>query len=235
VRRPAGPHGEGAAGKVRTVVAVYTGQGLIDPVKAVFAELLPECRLVNILDDGIIAELQGGGITPAIARRLTQYYHQAEDMGADVIFSTCSSVSEVAAAARAFVRVPIVQIDESMAEQAVSRYGAIGVLATLPTTLGPTVRLMQTTAARLGRQVSLVQGLAEGAYDALVAGRPEEHDRRLAETARGLADRVDALVLAQGSMARMEEGLAALTGRPVFSSPRLGVMNVRAVLERLPA
>lgn len=220
---------------MRTVVAVYTGQGLIDPVKAMFRELLPECRLVNILDDGIVAELQGRGITPAIARRLTQYYHQAEDMGADVIFSTCSSVSEVAVAARAFVRVPIVQIDEAMAEQAVSRHGTIGVMATLPTTLGPTARLIQTTAARLGRRVSLVEGLAEGAYDALVAGRPEEHDRRLAQTARGIADRVEAFILAQGSMARMEADLAALTGRPVFSSPRLGVMNVRDVLQRLPA
>lgn len=213
-----------------TVVAVYTGQGLIAPVQAIFREELPDVRLVNILDDGIIAEVQRAGLTPAVARRLSGYYHQAEDIGADAIFSTCSSVGELAAAARPFVRIPIVQIDEAMAEEAVRRFSSLGVLATLPTTLGPTLRLLRASATRLGRSVSLVEGLAGGAYEALVAGRSEEHDRRIAETARRVGGGVEALVLAQGSMARMETTLAAATGLPVLSSPRLGARQLKAVL-----
>jgi hypothetical protein len=41
---------------MKTVVAVYTGQGLADPLKAVFKELLPDVRLVNIIDDSLIGD-----------------------------------------------------------------------------------------------------------------------------------------------------------------------------------
>jgi len=107
------------------------------------------------------------------------------------------------------------------------------VLATLPSTLQPTMRLIEAKAAELGRDVKLVNGLAEGAFEALTGGRPEEHDRILLETALRVAKDADAIVLAQGSMARMEKALAEETGKPVLSSPRLGVEQVRETLEKL--
>ncbi|MDQ0898450.1 aspartate/glutamate racemase family protein [Paenibacillus sp. V4I7] len=216
---------------MKTVVAVYTGQGLADPLKAVFKELLPDCRLVNIIDDSLIGDVvQAGQVPPGVARRLIQYFHHGEEIGADVILNTCSSVGEVVDDARRLIGVPIVKIDESMAAAAVS-YDRIAVLATLPSTLAPTMRLIQKQAEAAGRQVTLVNGLAEGAFDALVCGKPEEHDRILLETAKRIADKADVLVLAQGSMARMEPKLKETTGKPVLSSPRMGVEAVKALLE----
>jgi Asp/Glu/hydantoin racemase len=216
---------------MKTVVAVYTGQGLADPLKAVFKELLPEVRLVNIIDDSLIGDVVSAGhIPPAVARRLIQYYHHAEDMGADVILNTCSSVGEVADAARSLIGIPIVKIDDSMTAIAAARYDRIAVLATLPSTLEPTMRLIRRQADAAGRQVTLVDGLAAGAFDALVSGRPDEHDRILLETALRTAGEADVIVLAQGSMARMEQMLAEITRKPVLSSPRLGVEQVKAAL-----
>jgi Asp/Glu/hydantoin racemase len=219
---------------MRTVVAVYTGQGLADPLKAVFKELLPDCRLVNIIDDSLIADVVKAGHIPAgVEKRLTQYYVNGEEIGADVILNTCSSVGEVADKARGLLRTPIVKIDEAMAALAVEQYQSIAVLATLPSTLEPTLRLLRKSAAALGKEVALVSGLAEGAFDALVSGDPAGHDRLLLETAKRVCAEADALVLAQGSMARMEQSLQEATGKPVLSSPRLGVMQVKAVLEQL--
>ncbi|QJD81989.1 aspartate/glutamate racemase family protein [Cohnella herbarum] len=221
---------------MRTVVAVYTGQGLADPLKAVFKEVMPDVRLVNIIDDSLIGDVvKAGHIPPGVARRLVQYYHNGEELGADVILNTCSSVGEVADSAGPMIGVPIVKIDQSMAAKAAAEYGRIAVLATLPSTLDPTLRLIQKEAGLLGKQVSLVKGLAEGAFDALVGGKPEEHDRILLETAKRVCEQADVLVLAQGSMARMENALREATGKPVLSSPRLGVEQVKAVLERLDA
>lgn len=217
-----------------TVVAIYTGQGLAERVQPLFREILPGSRLVTIIDDSLIAEvIREGKVTPAVTRRLVQYYRHGEEIGADVIFNTCSSVGEVADWARPMFSVPIVKIDDAMARQATRQFDKIGVLATLPTTLEPTRRLLQKEAARQQRNVRVVDALAQGAYDALVSGRPEEHDRLIFAAAKSVAAKADALVLAQGSMARMEETLKRETGLPVFSSPRLGVMAVRAELERM--
>ncbi|OXM87434.1 Asp/Glu/hydantoin racemase [Paenibacillus rigui] len=218
---------------MKTVVAVYTGQGLADPVKNLFTQLMPEYRLINIIDDGLIHDvIREGTVSKAITRRLIGYYRQAADMGADLILNTCSSVGEVADYARPMFDIPIIKIDESMASEAVSRFGRIGVIATLPSTLTPTVRLLQSQAERQGRAVQVVDGLADGAYHALINGRPEDHDRLILETAERLAPDCDALVLAQGSMARMERALADRIGKPVLSSPHLGLLAVKAELER---
>lgn len=221
---------------MKTVVAVYTGQGLADPLKAVFKEILPDCRLVNIIDDSLIGDVVKAGHIPAgVAKRLTQYYVNGEEIGADVILNTCSSVGEVADEARGWMKTPIVKIDESMASLAAEQYGKIAVLATLPSTLEPTMRLIQRSAEEAGKEITLIPGLAAGAFDALVSGDPAKHDRLLMETAKRVAQQAEVLVLAQGSMARMEASLRDSIGKPVLSSPRLGVLQVKSVLEQLEA
>ena len=217
---------------MKTVVAVYTGQGLAEPVKKLFDQELPDCRLVTIVDDSLIHEVvTAGEVTPGVKRRLLQYFQHGVDLGAAVLLNTCSSVGEVADVARGLIQVPIVKIDEQMAVEAVESYSRIAVLATLPSTLEPTMRLLQEQARQRGRSVEVISGLAAGAYDALVGGQPQEHDRLLKEKAVALADQADAIVLAQGSMARMEQALAEETGKPVLSSPLRGIREIKRLLE----
>jgi Asp/Glu/hydantoin racemase len=214
-----------------TVAAVYTSMNIIEPISALFRELLPEVRLINIADSSLIQDvIAAGGVTDAVTRRLVAYWQAAAETGADLIFNTCSSIGEIVALGQRFVDTPIVQIDHAMAEKAVRDGATIGVLATLPTTLGPTVRLVQRKAAEAGRVVTVHEGLAAGAYQLLASGDPAEHDRRVIAAAEGLAGKVDLFLLAQASMGRMQETLAAATGRPVLTSPRLGVMAVAEAL-----
>lgn len=215
----------------KTVVAVYTGQGLAEQIRPIFNELLPDCRLINVIDDGLIHDvIREGEVTPKIARRLTGYFRQAQDIGADVILNTCSSVGEVVDTVRPLFDVPIVKIDERMAQLAVSQGSKIGVIATLPTTLAPTVRLIKSQAAKAGKEVTVIDGLAEGAYHALIGGKPEEHDRLIEETAARVAQEADVIVLAQGSMMRMQAKLQEKLGKPVLSSPVLGIQEVKEKL-----
>jgi Asp/Glu/hydantoin racemase len=218
---------------MKTVFAVHTAMPMVEPTKALFAEHLPGVRLINCVDDSLIQDvIRAGSVPEAVAERLRLYYQAAVRAGADVIFNTCSSVGEVAVAARQTLPIPLVQIDEAMAGAAVHAARSIGVLATLPTTLEPTIRLLRRQAdAAGGESIEIVAGLADGAFEALIGGDPARHDQLILQTAERLAGQVEALVLAQGSMARMEKQLAERTGRPVFSSPLLGVLNVKSVLE----
>lgn len=217
---------------MKQIVAIYTGQGLSEPMARTFAEIAPDVKVYNIIDDSLIQEaIREGRVTKPVARRLIQHLITADGMGMDAILSTCSSVGEVIDMARQFCTTPIVKIDEHMAADAVSKYSCLAVLATVPTTLNPSMRLLESKAKEAGRKVEIVSALAEGAYQALVSGKPQEHDRLIIEAAGKVAARADAIVLAQGSMARMMDGLKERTGKPVLASPPYAVRAIKAMLE----
>ena len=221
---------------MRTVFAVHTAFALVEPTKQLFAEHLPDVRLINMADESLIQDvIQAGEVPPAVAKRLINYYFAGVDAGADLIFNTCSSVGEVADLARPLLEVPMVKIDDAMVIEAINSATSIGVLATVSTTLAPTIRLVQAKAAEAGKDVAVVDGLAEGAFQAMMSGDSATHDRLILETGKRVAAEADMLVLAQGSMARMEESLAQATGKPVLSSPLRGVLAVKAALEELKA
>jgi len=187
---------------------------------------------MNILDDSMIADIiKDGYMTKAVKRRLYGYYEIACASGAELILNTCSSIGDAVYGAREFFPIPIVRIDEPMVRKAIELSDSIAVLATLPTTLDPTIRLIELCAKEAGKRVKIVSGLAAGAFSAITSGDAETHDRLIAETAKSVSDSCDVILLAQGSMARMEEPLHLLTGKTVLSSPRFGAQLVRSILE----
>lgn len=213
------------------VVAVHTAMALVEPLTKIFKEELPEVKLNHIADDTLIQEvIANNEVTPAVRRRLLSYYLTAADSGADVIFNCCSSVGDIADLGNSISPIPVFRIDYPMAVEAVSMAKRIGVISTLPTTLDPTRRLLEHAAKDAGKDVVLVDGLADGAFAAGQSGDGATHDRLIAEAAARIADEVDMFVLAQGSMARMEQRLAELTGKPVLSSPVSGVKGLRKFL-----
>ena len=118
-----------------------------------------------------------------------------------------------------------------MAIKAVETAIRIGVLATLQTTLAPTANLLKAMAAERNKKIEVVEGLAEGAFQAVMAGDREKHDNLILKASEAIAGKVDLIVLAQGSMARMETKLAELTGKEVLSSPLSGVLAVKEYIQ----
>jgi Asp/Glu/hydantoin racemase len=220
---------------MKTVAAIYTAFSIIEPTKALFAELVPGHRLVNIFDDSLVPDViaAGNSMTDDVRRRFLAYCRAAEDMGADVILSTCSSMGDIVGQTQPFIKIPMLRIDEPMARQAIDMANSIAVLATVDTTLVPTRRLLSSVAEQSGKQVTIVEAVAKGALQALNAGQPEVHDEILLKAALAIAEKAEVIILAQASMIRMQEKIAKATGRPVLSSPRPGLLAVKARLEAL--
>jgi Asp/Glu/hydantoin racemase len=206
-----------------TIVVVHTGPVTVQPLKDQFKDQLPDARVINIVDDSLLNDVRAAGhLTPEVTQRMYSYMSNAQAMDADYILNACSSVGEAVDVLRGMIRTPIVKVDEAMALEA-SRIGTrIGVVATVKTTLEPTVRLIRKKAAEQKREVTVVERVAEEAFEALLAGNNERHDEILKRTIVGLADEVDVVVLAQVSMARLVPSLGA-TRVPVLSSPQSGV------------
>ena len=148
-----------------------------------------------------------------------------------MVFNCCSSVGDIADLGNEIAPIPVFRIDYPMAVKAVNSAKRIAVISTLPTTLDPTRRLLERAAREAGKQVVLVDGLAKGAFQAGQSGDGETHDRLIREAAERIADQVDLFVLAQGSMARMEQKLSEITGKPVLSSPVSGVQGLKKFLQ----
>jgi Asp/Glu/hydantoin racemase len=213
---------------MKTVYAIHTGPVLVDVLRKLFLEMLPEVRLVNVVDDSLLADVRAAGrLTPAVSRRIVGYGVIAASSGADAIFNCCSSVGEAADMLAKVVDVPVVKIDDRMASRAVELGSRIGVMATVATTLDPTERLIQRKAAETGRQIQTKRYLADDAFDVLLAGDAERHDLLVRATVEQAMDENDVVVLAQGSMARLVPIVEEHSSVPVLSSPRLGIEALR--------
>lgn len=218
------------------ITIVHTSFVAVEGLTELFGELAPQITLRHIVDDSLLDEvLRNGGVTPGVRKRLDAYLGAAELMGSDVIFSQCSSVGEAVDQGSVNISVPVVRIDSKMAELACKAGKQIGVVATLGTTLTPTSALIEKTAASMSRSVAVERVLVEGAFADLRAGRLEQHNAKVIEAVRELAERVDVVVCAQGSMAAIVP-LLGNTAVPVLTSPRTGVSHAIAVLnDRLAA
>lgn len=212
---------------------IHTTTATVEPLKALAAEVLPGCEVINLVDDSILPQLvRNGGDLSQVEGRLTQYARIASDAGADAILEACSSVGEVVAKMAESVSIPVVRIDDAMAEAAIQRGQRIGVAATLPTTLNPTMRLLEVKAKNAGKSIDIKTALADSAYRKLMAGDRDGHDADLVETLLDLAQEVDVVVLAQASMARVLPLLPLDLQDKFLTSPRFGMERVKAALSQ---
>ena len=210
---------------------IHTTAATVDTLKALSAEVIPDRELINFVDDSILPQLaQNGGNLSEVEERLVHYARFAEQAGADIILEACSSVGELVTWMQGAVTIPIVRIDEAMAEEAVRRGTCIGVAATLSTTLQPTTRLLRLKAEAAGKQVEVKPVLIEGAYQKLMAGDREGHDNLLVENLRELANETDVVVLAQASMARVLPRLSEAEQDKILVSPPRAMAQVKNIL-----
>jgi Asp/Glu/hydantoin racemase len=217
--------------KATKLAIIHTSPATVEPLKALAQEMIPGCTVINFVDDSILPQLiENGGNVEAVAARLTQYARNAAEAGADVILEACSSVGEVVAQMREAVDIPVVRIDDALAEEAVRQGRRIGVAATLATTLQPTLRLIQQKAADVGKEIELQSILVSEAFQRLAAGDTEGHDEILGAALLDLVHAVDVVVLAQASMARVLPQLPAELQGKFLTSPRLGMARVAAAV-----
>jgi aspartate/glutamate racemase len=217
---------------MKKVVLIHTSLVSILDLKALFAEMMPEVRMVNIIDDSLLPEvMEHGGVTPSVVRRICAYAVEAEAMGADLIFNQCSSVGEAFDIASRLVHVPTLKIDQAMAEKAVDIGQRILTVATVETTLGPSCRLIESVAREKGKSIELQPCLVKGAFAALTQeADKEKHNRLILDAIRENAESADVVVLAQGSMTALLPYLSDIP-KPVLTSPRLGVERARKILK----
>lgn len=207
---------------VRKLTFIHTVAALEPIFASLASERLPEWDSVSTVDESLLTRtISEGRVDKGTFERLAHHVRVATDAGSSAIIVTCSTLGEAVDSLAARTVTPLYRIDRGMAEKAVLQASTIGILATLPTTLDPTTRLLQSTAKRMGRHCKFISRLSSDAFACLRAGNREDHDELVRRDYGKLSDEVELVVLAQASMAR-----ALQTGsrpRPYLTSPELGM------------
>jgi aspartate/glutamate racemase len=202
-------------------------------LRAAFSQGAPDIKLVNLLDEGLLTEIERrGSITPGLVRRLTNLVDLAEDAGAELVLLTCTAYSPVVDDVQKQSDIPVLKIDELMVREALGRARKIGLVATVPAGLNMQRQLIDQLAAEMGREIELDAVLKPEAFAALAAGRRDEHDAIVLAEVERLAERNEIVLLAQASMGHLAAKVPAGVTVPVLSSPTLAVQYVKELLDR---
>ena len=208
--------------------AVFTAASL-EPIAR---EVMPEVSIMHIGDDTIQRDNLNapvGSIPKVNFFKFTTYARFLEEAGVNLIMLACSTFNQAVEHARAMISVPMLQIDRPMMDLAVRQGKRVGLLATLPSTVPSSERLLLQAAADAGKQIEITTLLNNEAFGVLRAGDPKKHNEMLLDDIDKLSGRVDAIVLAQVSMAVLEEQVKGARV-PVYNSGCTGFERAREML-----
>jgi hypothetical protein len=219
-----------------------------EPAMAAMAEIWPEARGYNLLDESLSADYAAlGAITPEIFGRflaLGRYAAAASDgtSRAEGILFTCSAFRPAIERVKADLAIPVVTPNEGAFDEALRLCagrlggGKVGVLLTFAGSVAPLTGEIAAMAEAIGQPCpELVPAVATGALEVLQAGDGARHDA-LAAAAVAALPPVDVIVIGQFSMARaagaVRAALAA-AGRhePVLTTPHMAAAKLRRLVE----
>ena len=168
--------------------------------------------------DLLAAAEQAGGLTEDI-RQQTADVLLALSENADRVLLTCSTLGAAATLASETAKVPVLRVDQALAEQAMKTAGKVVALCAVETTLEPTRQLFVQVTKH--PQARLEMRLVHGAWEKFKQGDLAGYLQVIAAAADAeYIKGADCVVLAQASMS----GAAQLTqmGTPL-TSPECGL------------
>jgi hypothetical protein len=206
----------------------------IPPAVSSLERALRGVRVWNILDDRLLTDAdEAGGLTPGLVARMERLIDHAVREGSDGVLLTCSMYGPVA---QASVAGPLVLAADDAAFDAVieDRHERVLVLASLPVALDDTVRRLSAHLAAHGRKVALTADVAHGAFDSANSGDADGLVHSLENASRPHVGAIDAVLLAQFSLAPAADRLSAILGVPVLSGPDAAAAAIAARLPSRP-
>ena len=146
------------------LVLIHTVQPLLNVFYKLGADLLPGVQLRHVLDEPLLERVrQRGYLSPEDSDQLQTHVAVAEQIGANAVLVTCSTVSPCVDDVLPAAGLPVLKIDEEMIKNAVKYGSTLSVVATASTTLEPTRLLLESQADATNKQIEIELVLVEDA------------------------------------------------------------------------
>jgi aspartate/glutamate racemase len=217
----------------KTLGIIHAAVFTANTVQPYIDEILPDVHVIHLGDDSIQRDnlaAEPGTIPKANYFKFVTYAHFLEEAGANLIMLACSTFNHAVELAKPMIETQLLQIDRPMMELAVQTGRKVGLLATLPSTVPSSERLLRLVASEANKEIEVRTVLCSEAFQQLRAGNVEKHNEMLMDEIEKLSREVDCICMAQVSMSVLETRLNN-TRVPVFNSGRTGFTRAREILE----
>ena len=214
------------------IAFLHTSEVHVKTFGELVSALAPSVHVDHLVDAQLLADAQQmGAEEPALVRRVQDAMAHAASKGAAIVVCTCSTIggaAERTATGGAFMAA---RIDRAMADRAIALGPRILVVAALESTLAPTAKLINESAAALRAEAKLEHLLVPEAWPHFLRGDRTAYVEAVAAAVRAALPSADpdVVVLAQASMASAVDLLGGLPIE-VLASPALGVKAALAQL-----
>lgn len=213
------------------VVIIHAVQESIPPVRQAFSNLLPDAQVVNLLDEGLLIDFQSsGGLNPDLRRRMCSLIRYAEESGAAAVGLGCSVYAPVVETALKLVNIPVISSYEAVMAEAVEQGNRVGLIATNTNTIQDARQHLMHAGQELGDQINVHECVNEELFRVMRSGGADAYRQLLLREVEALGPNVEAVVLAQFSMASALPYLTEKASVPVLSAPHASARKIRHLL-----
>ncbi|MDF2502067.1 MAG: Asp/Glu/hydantoin racemase [Anaerosporomusa subterranea] len=214
------------------VSLIHTVQSVLVTFDKRIKNVIDDVKIVNTLDEYLASDPEERGkFTVNNMQRLFSIVKCAEMTESDVIVVTCSTLSPAIEKIRPFIKTPIITIDEAMICKAAETGSKITIMATAESTVEPTKNKLLSEVKKINKAIDLSVIVCPEAYVAIKAGDKEYHDEIVKRRALEIKQQ-DVVILAQASMAHLEDIVQKICGCTVLSSPRMCIAQLKETLEK---
>lgn len=216
---------------MKKIAMLHTSSATLQMMQQLIADIMPQAEVMHLVEESMIKQvMKAGGVSPAIAARIASYVQIAEKADCEIFITACSSIGTAVEQCQFMTPLQLARIDCAMVDNAIQRGERIAVLATVATTLKPTLEYVERKVQESGKPLSVTSLLMEDAFHVLLAGDMATHDRIVSDGLKSAFASADVVMLAQASMARVLQQLPA-PPVPVLTSPESGIRWLKALAE----
>jgi Asp/Glu/hydantoin racemase len=213
------------------VLFIHASQAAMVPINEYYQENAPELQLINILDDGLLELFKLNHMSEAANTiiqlvRLAQNFHHVK-----AVLITCSALARPQLhEIKAQIDIPVVKVDLPMLQNTVEMAEKIGIIASFPPGAKSSMDTLLELAREKKKDIRMVKIFNSDAYDALLKGDVDLHDKLILKEIQRNTEACDAYILTQVSLAHLKESVERQTHKPVFASPQESLVEIRKSL-----
>ena len=211
--------------EMKRIAIIQTAAGeLYKTIAAKITDAIGESEYVASMDSQLIFDVvKANGMTDHLMKRTKALIEAACYSDADLVILGCSSVGAAAEEyAAEHPEFNVMRIDYPMAKYVVDHNAKkVAVLATLGTTVDPSVDLIRRLTKEAGKDVEVIAATIDGAFEAMIGGNMPKAIELIKAKAKEACSDADVVILAQASMVNFLDALREVLGdeKVILDSP----------------